>query len=282
MPVRFHLRQLFPLLDQHQALAGQLVRNDRQFVQPFAPGVRASGAPVAGKWMVSSNGTLGLARWRGDSKELFWLSAQNNQLMAADITVAGSRVTAGAPRALFDSGYVNYGHPGNYHVFAAARDGQRFLIPRPDSANDPNARTLTLIGLFDMWDDTMKTISMIFVCTVMSIIIGIPIGGTEGPGIRPYVVGGVGVAGLVAAGADDGDDFLLAVGRQPEQLELAGFAQVDASRRFALPEHDLALLRPHAPGAGQYLLFGFRVQTRQHGVLLQVRGRNGDMGHVLG
>lgn len=36
--------------------------------------------------------------------------------------------------------------------------------------------TLALIGLFDMWDDTMKTISMIFVCTVMSIIIGIPIG----------------------------------------------------------------------------------------------------------
>jgi glycine betaine/proline transport system permease protein len=27
-----------------------------------------------------------------------------------------------------------------------------------------------------MWDDTMKTISMIFVCTVLSIIVGIPIG----------------------------------------------------------------------------------------------------------
>jgi glycine betaine/proline transport system permease protein len=36
--------------------------------------------------------------------------------------------------------------------------------------------TLMLIGLFDMWDDTMKTISMIFVCTVLSIIVGIPIG----------------------------------------------------------------------------------------------------------
>ncbi len=36
--------------------------------------------------------------------------------------------------------------------------------------------TLALIGLFDMWDDTMKTISMIFVCTVMSIVVGIPIG----------------------------------------------------------------------------------------------------------
>lgn len=36
--------------------------------------------------------------------------------------------------------------------------------------------TLLLIGFFDMWDDTMKTISMIFVCTVISIAVGIPIG----------------------------------------------------------------------------------------------------------
>ena len=36
--------------------------------------------------------------------------------------------------------------------------------------------TLLLIGYFGMWDDTMKTISMIFVCTILSIMIGIPIG----------------------------------------------------------------------------------------------------------
>ncbi|WVT76439.1 proline/glycine betaine ABC transporter permease (plasmid) [Sinorhizobium chiapasense] len=36
--------------------------------------------------------------------------------------------------------------------------------------------TLLLIGYFDMWDDTMKTVSMIFVCTVLSIVVGIPIG----------------------------------------------------------------------------------------------------------
>lgn len=36
--------------------------------------------------------------------------------------------------------------------------------------------TLFVIGLFDMWDDTMKTISMIFVCTVIAIVVGIPIG----------------------------------------------------------------------------------------------------------
>ena len=36
--------------------------------------------------------------------------------------------------------------------------------------------TLLVIGYFDMWDDTMRTLSMIFVCTVISIVIGLPIG----------------------------------------------------------------------------------------------------------
>ncbi|MFB8342263.1 ABC transporter permease [Brucella cytisi] len=36
--------------------------------------------------------------------------------------------------------------------------------------------TLLLIGYFDMWQDAMRTISMIFVCTVLSIVIGLPIG----------------------------------------------------------------------------------------------------------
>jgi glycine betaine/proline transport system permease protein len=36
--------------------------------------------------------------------------------------------------------------------------------------------TLLLIGYFGMWDDTMKTVSMIFVATVLSIAVGIPIG----------------------------------------------------------------------------------------------------------
>ena len=38
------------------------------------------------------------------------------------------------------------------------------------------AVTLLLIGYFGMWEDTMKTMSMILVCTVLSIIVGLPIG----------------------------------------------------------------------------------------------------------
>lgn len=36
--------------------------------------------------------------------------------------------------------------------------------------------TLLLIGYFDMWEDTMHTVSMIFVSTVLSIAIGLPLG----------------------------------------------------------------------------------------------------------
>jgi glycine betaine/proline transport system permease protein len=36
--------------------------------------------------------------------------------------------------------------------------------------------TLVLIGYFDMWMDTMRTVAMIFVCTVLSIAIGLPVG----------------------------------------------------------------------------------------------------------
>jgi glycine betaine/proline transport system permease protein len=36
--------------------------------------------------------------------------------------------------------------------------------------------TLMAIGYLDMWSDTMKTLSMIFVCTVISVVIGLPTG----------------------------------------------------------------------------------------------------------
>jgi glycine betaine/proline transport system permease protein len=35
---------------------------------------------------------------------------------------------------------------------------------------------LMAVGVLGMWDDTMKTISMIFVCTVVSLALGLPIG----------------------------------------------------------------------------------------------------------
>ena len=36
--------------------------------------------------------------------------------------------------------------------------------------------TLVLIGVFGMWEDTMKTISMVFVSTLVSLMLGLPLG----------------------------------------------------------------------------------------------------------
>lgn len=36
--------------------------------------------------------------------------------------------------------------------------------------------TLAVIGYLDMWQDTMRTVSMISVCTILAIVIGLPIG----------------------------------------------------------------------------------------------------------
>ena len=120
------------------------------YVKPFPTG--------KGEVHVSKDGGF-FPRWRGDGKELYYLSAMSSgQMMAVDINVNGSTLQAGAPHALFDSGYLNLNHPTNYHVFAVARDGQRFLIPRPDATpgpDDPNARTLTL---FDRQGNAVGTV----------------------------------------------------------------------------------------------------------------------------
>jgi Tol biopolymer transport system component len=93
------------------------------YVKPFPAG--------EGLWKVSTDNGGAFARWRGDSKELYYLSRVSfGQMMAVEITATGSTLQASKPRALFDSRYVNLNHPSNYHTYAVAADGQRFLIPR--------------------------------------------------------------------------------------------------------------------------------------------------------
>ena len=54
---------------------------------------------------------------------------------------------------------------------------QRTNSIRPSSVRASGAIIILLaIGYFGMWEDTMRTISMILVCTVLSVVIGIPIG----------------------------------------------------------------------------------------------------------
>jgi len=93
------------------------------YIQPF---------PGAGRnWQFSTKGGIN-AQWRGDGQEIFYL-APDNRLMASRVTFAanGTIVEAGTPVALFTM------RPGSQ--YAAAPDGQRFLINMPleDAATPP-------------------------------------------------------------------------------------------------------------------------------------------------
>jgi len=92
------------------------------YVRPFPSGT--------GKWQIST--THGhFPRWRGDGKEIFYMTG--GQLMAVSVATSGATFEAGAPKPLFDTRYTSLNHPviggGGYHPYAPSADGQRFLIP---------------------------------------------------------------------------------------------------------------------------------------------------------
>ena len=101
------------------------------YVQPFSPGTGGAtqASPAAGKWMLS-NGTLGMARWRADSKELLFLGTDGG-VMALDIA-PGPVFKASAPKVLFQLPRVILtmaGNPGQ--IVDVTRDHQRFLLTMP-------------------------------------------------------------------------------------------------------------------------------------------------------
>ncbi len=67
----------------------------------------------------------GAPRWRGDGKQLFFLSLDGT-MMAADVD-STKGFTAAVPRRLFST---HLQPPANARPYAVTRDGTRFLIPR--------------------------------------------------------------------------------------------------------------------------------------------------------
>jgi Tol biopolymer transport system component len=78
-----------------------------------------------GQWPISASGGM-QPEWRGDGKELYFISG-DGRLMAADVSTDGPTFTAGVPRALFEVDVPDSAapHPSDYDVSA---DGKRFLI----------------------------------------------------------------------------------------------------------------------------------------------------------
>jgi Tol biopolymer transport system component len=110
------------------------------YVKPFPPGDGRTG-----KWLVSTSGGV-QPRWRGDGKELFYLT-QDTKLVAVDIRTDPTFLP-GAPHALFPAGV---GGSSPYFRYDVTRDGKRFLIlaAAAESATIPATVVLN-------WQETLK------------------------------------------------------------------------------------------------------------------------------
>jgi len=74
------------------------------------------------KWQVSTNGGSG-AKWRRDSRELFFVDSADN-LMAVDVNASGNAVRLGVPHTLFQV----VGALRQNGLFDVTADGKKFLI----------------------------------------------------------------------------------------------------------------------------------------------------------
>jgi Tol biopolymer transport system component len=101
-----------------------------------------------GKWQVSSAGGT-QPRWRGDSKELFYIAA-DGKIMAVPVSV-GANFDAGAPAALFQAHARELLGTSEQVGYDVTKDGQRFLINTQVKNADTHPMTVIL-----NWDAEMK------------------------------------------------------------------------------------------------------------------------------
>ena len=91
-------------------------------IRPFDPATGLAG----GKYTVVSKGGGRTPLWRGDGKEIFYISTDGTATAVEVDTGAGPK--AGTPKALFKV-------PVGLLFWDVAPDGNRFLIPAPASPN---------------------------------------------------------------------------------------------------------------------------------------------------
>jgi Tol biopolymer transport system component len=118
------------------------------YVRGFSQTSGGASSDDGGQWLISRGGGT-QPRWRGDGKELYYLSA-DGKVMAVDVT--GSTVfQTGTPKALFQAPPNPSQLAVNMPAWDVTADGSRFLIPAPiaESASSPFEVILN-------WTDLLK------------------------------------------------------------------------------------------------------------------------------
>ena len=106
------------------------------YVREFDPGKPASPA----LWQISDAGGQ-MPRWRGDGKEIFYLSLEG-KMMAARVSTEGGVFQSSTPQFLFDASPPQL-RTTNFEYDVSA-DGQRFLMIEP--LEKPESQSLTLVS----------------------------------------------------------------------------------------------------------------------------------------
>lgn len=119
------------------AYSSSVSGRDEVYVQPFpGPGPRV---------LVSTSGGTAPA-WRGDGRELYYLSVEGPMRMyAVPISVTGVTLSAGVPHQLFEGRFSSTGPARGYDV---TPDGQRFLFVRQVEQPVPPPGQLILVENF--------------------------------------------------------------------------------------------------------------------------------------
>jgi Tol biopolymer transport system component len=97
---------------------------DEIYIQPFAVGANKT----SGKYQVS-RGTRGMARWRGDSKELLFVNGEG-EVVSVDVA-SGAAFQASAPKTLFQMPLELLSNLNPGTLADATRDAQRLLMVMP-------------------------------------------------------------------------------------------------------------------------------------------------------
>jgi len=112
------------------------------YVRAFSPDSAGNGFVAGGKWPIS-NGSGADPRWRGDGKELYYLT-QDAKVMAVEITNTPT-LQAGPPKELFHGPPLLFpfgaAMPSQWGVTA---DGKRFLFQVAAGQAAPAAVTIVL------------------------------------------------------------------------------------------------------------------------------------------